>query len=147
MKFALYHWIAVAFDVVVLGYALWRGGKPERIAAITMVVMIVTAGLVQDFRFLPGPQWGPAIVDLAFVALLIWMTVHYKRYWTIVAAGLQVTTIAAHLVLVLQPNIDRWAYIAVLNLLGYGVIGAIGWGAWRQSRISAAGADSLPGPV
>jgi hypothetical protein len=145
VHFPLYRWIAIGFDVLVLGYALWRGGKPERIAAVTMVVMIVTSRFVEDLRFLPGPQWGLAIVDFAFVGLLLWMTVHYKRSWTMVTAGLQLTIIAAHIVLVLKPDIDRWVYIALLNMLGYGVIGTIGWGAWRQARLSRSGGAHVDG--
>jgi len=143
--FPLYMWIGKAFEILVIGYSIWRGFKPQRIAAFAMLVAIVLSRLSQDYRFLPGPQYGLAAVDTALFAVFAWLAVRDARGWIIAATGFQLLVAAAHIVSIFA-KVETWTYIALLNLLGYLVLASMLVGAWQADRTRRA-AESALGPT
>jgi hypothetical protein len=115
------------------GYALWRGGKYEQLAA----VICITASIVSVLAHAPLHQRymtveiGDLIVDsivlLAFVAIAL----RSDRFWPLWVAGLQLTMSMSHLFKALDVNLLPVAYAAAERFWSYPTLVIIAVGAWR----------------
>jgi hypothetical protein len=138
LEFPLYRWIAKTVELLVIGYGLWRGGRAERIAVIAFLVAIIASPLSEDHRFLPGPQYGLAVIDSAYLAALGWVAVRYGRPWIIAAAAFQLVVTAAHFAMAFRPHIQVLIYIVMLNLLGYASMLSLAVSTWYADRQKSA---------
>ena len=119
-------------------YALLRGGRTERIAAVAFAIAFVASGFTQDITRFIGPQLGVFAVDLMLLAVLLGMAVRSNRTWVLFAAGFHLLGVLAHLAIALDPSLHAAAYAVVLNLLAYMVFVSLAVGAWDASRRRAA---------
>lgn len=114
--------------VIIAGFALWRGGRPERLAVIALIVASLASPLVQNTSNFNAPQWGIMIVDvLLFIAFaaLAWL---FGRSWIPWAAAFQLITVVTHVGYALNLDILSRAYLSTSYLLFFGVLSAIAWG-------------------
>src|SRR3569623_406734 len=109
-------------------YAIRRGGAPERIVGLAMVLAAV-ATFVLGVHF--GQRHavveiGILIVDLALLATLLALVLYADRYWTIWMAAMQGLGSLAHLVraaltdelaIVYVTQLAAWSYPMVLLLI------------------------------
>ena len=78
------------------GYALWRGDRDARAAAIVCIVATALTVLLLT----PGParyqlvEGGAMIVDFATLAAFVTLALFSKRFWPLWVAGLQLTASA-----------------------------------------------------
>lgn len=135
-----------ALFVVIAALTLWRGGRPERLAMIALIVASLASPLVQNTSNFSAPQWGVMIVDgLLFLAFagLVW---RFDRSWLPWAAAFQLITVVTHVGFALNLDILGRAYISTSYLLFLGELAAIAWGVFRpggrpHDRNGAAGRD------
>src|SRR5204863_224878 len=73
--------IWVAANVLVCGFALWKGGWPERITALTSLIASRASALAENLTNWVDPQWGVFGIDAAFFALLLIMALRTNRTW------------------------------------------------------------------
>jgi len=109
-----------------------RGGLPERLAMLTVVIGSVLTPLVQNWSNLNAPQWGIMAVDVACLAALVVLTWRYERAWLPWAAAFQLITVVTHVGYALNLDILSRAYLSTSYLLFFGVLGAIAWGSIRS---------------
>lgn len=87
----------IALWLGVCGYALWRGGQPERCVAVIFLV----AALSNWVTYIPNPwrgvQWGIFAVDTVMLALMLAIALRANRYWPIGMAAMQVLQVIGHL--------------------------------------------------
>ncbi len=118
------------------GYALWRGDRDARIAA----VVCIAASVLTVFLLTPGPQRyqlvesGAMIVDLATLAAFITLALYSKRFWPLWIAGLQLTASISHLLKLFDTDLVPLAYAVAERFWSYPILMIIVCGAFRAHR-------------
>ena len=116
------------------GFALWRGGRPERVAAGACLVAWVATRLAYNYGDRIDTQWGILAVDIGFLAVLIWLALTTDRLWLLFAAAFQLLGVAIHLAITLDRAIRAVAYIQALIIWSYLVLLSLAIGTWFHWR-------------
>ncbi len=106
------------FMAVSLGAVAWRGGAPERLGAVVMVVMVAFQMTME--KFIPSEfnnvdisSLGTDIIGLVgFGAIAL----HARRMWPLWATALQIVCLGAHF--------SRWASIT-MSPVAYALIRSV----------------------
>jgi hypothetical protein len=126
-----------AFLSAVCGFALWRGGRPERLAAAACVVAWLATYLAEDRANWVDPQWGILIVDALLLAVMLWLALTADRLWTLGAAAFQLLAVVTHGAMLADRTMGGWAYMTGGVIFSYLVIASIGVGTWLHWRYRA----------
>ena len=100
----------------VAAYALWRGRRDERIAALTCVVASLASFvlLVAHTADYANLELGVAMIDFAALVAFTWIALKSSRFWPLWVAGLQLTSILGH---ALRRRLVAIADVSFLNAL------------------------------
>ncbi|MDQ3074228.1 MAG: hypothetical protein M3Q88_01265 [Pseudomonadota bacterium] len=118
------------------GYALWRGDRVARIAAIVCIVATALTVVLLS----PGParyrlvEGGAMAVDLATLAAFVVLALFSNRFWPLWVAGLQLTASAAHAIKLADASLLPLAYAAAERFWSYPILLLIAAGAYRHHR-------------
>ena len=136
------------FSFIVLlaccGFALWRGGRAERIAAMAMMLAWFATPLVQNVHQTLGPQSGVLIVDVLLLLVLLTLALTSDRWWPMAAAAFQGVGALVHLAAALDQQIIPRAYYVAGSLLSYLTMTALLVGAVNAHRRAGPRPDQLP---
>ena len=116
------------------GFALWRGGWPERLVAMASLAAWLATRLAYNYGDWIDPQWGILAVDVAFLGVLIYLALTTDRSWLLFAAAFQLLGVAIHVAITIDHAIRAVAYIQALIIWSYLVLLALAIGTWSQSR-------------
>ena len=130
-------------------FAIWKGGRDEKIAGASLAVAAFATPLLKDDRWL-GPQWGVFAGDLAFLLLIVAIAMRTRRWWPICAAGFQLLGVLTHAARIIDNSVGSWAYATAGVIWSYSVLAAVAigtLGAWREELqlAKADGAMADPG--
>jgi hypothetical protein len=117
-------------------YALLRGSRDERLAAIILVVGVIATHLVISplhERF-AGLETPVMTVDIIVFAGFLWVALRSERFWPLWIAGLQLTTIFGHVLKAVDTGLFSRAYGAALVFWGYPILLILAIGTWRGQR-------------
>lgn len=129
--------VSLALMLLVCGWALWRGGKPERVAAAAMVAAWIGTSFVLDRRFI-DIQWATLAVDLMLPAVLVALSLVYRRRWLLAASGFHLLGVATHGAMVIDDKIQAAPYIVALGIWSCAVVASLAYGMVVLTRSSAA---------
>lgn len=123
------------------GYALLRGGGPERLGAainlagsvVSLAVGLLTPAIWQSA--MAGISAIDILVALGFLALAIRST----RYWPIWAFGFSMAGVAAHAARLIQPGVPAMAYFRSEAIWAYPALAALAIGTWNAHRRTKTG--------
>lgn len=79
---------------------------------------------------------GDMLIDIAVLAAFATIALHSNRFWPLWVTGLQLTTMIAHLLKLIDPDLLPVAYAAAARLWSYPILLVIAVGAlraWRRS--------------
>ncbi len=122
------------------GYALWRGDRDARIAAVVCLlataatVALLTPGSAR-YRVVEG---GAMLVDLATLAAFVTLALHSRRFWPLWVAGLQLTASFAHMLRMLDEALVPLAYAIAERFWSYPILVIIAVGTYRYQRRKSA---------
>ncbi len=126
------------------GYALLRGGAPERIGAAIIIVgslLTVALGSAWADRF-EYVEVGIFLVDVVVLIAFVALAVLADRYWPLWVSALQAIGVLAHVARALEPNLMPWAYGVALAMGVYPMLLLLALGTWRhRSRMAVERAD------
>ncbi len=125
-------WLVMMFAVS--GFALWRGGKPERMVAISNVLAWFLTPIAQNHQDLFDPQWGMLGVDVAFLAVLLGMALRYDRVWLLFATAFQLLGVVIHLAIVVDPSLRSLVYLRGLVIWSYMVLASLAAGSLAAAK-------------
>ena len=127
------------------GYALWRGDRDARSAAMVcivatgMTVVLLTPGSTRYGLV----ETGVMAVDVATLGAFVVLALFSQRFWPLWVAGLQMTASAAHALKFIDNALVPLAYAVAERFWGYPILIIIGFGAFRGHRRRAASALRL----
>lgn len=110
---------------VVTVLVVWRGGRPERIAALASLAAYLITPYAQKLGGHHWPLLGVALVDVTFCALLVYLALRWDRAWLIMAAGAELATVMAHLGMILDPTLMARGYVITLWIFYFIFLGAL----------------------
>jgi len=124
-----------AILLLVSAYAFLRGRADERIAAATCVVATFATNLVytKEGSYV-GVETGVLLVDVGALAAFTFLALRSDRFWPMWIAGLQLTTVIAHVLKAIQLDLMPQAYAAAARFWVYPIFLIIVVGTWRSAR-------------
>ena len=137
-------WVFYAIQVVASGYALWRGGAPERLTGLALLIAAASTGFLQrDFPSLfVGVEVGVMIVDVLLLLAMIVITLYADRFWPVWVTALHALGSGAHLAKAISPDVIRLVYAVLAAAWSYPIVLVLVIGTMRHSqRIRARGWD------
>ena len=141
--FIILFWLLL---LVSCGYALWRGRKYERTAALVFIAATIFSVLGHSpmrLRYV-GIETADLIVDSAVLVAVIAIALASDRFWPLWVAGLQLVDSMSHLMRAIDSDLLPSVYAAAERFWSYPILGILLVGAWRQHRRSVSGQGSLP---
>lgn len=124
-----------AILILVSAFAFWRGRTDERLAAAICVLATLATHLVYVRQgAYEQVEIGVFIVDAAAFAGFAFIALRSERFWPLWLAGLQLTTVFAHLMKAIQLDLMPQAYAAAARFWVYPIFLIIVVGTWRSHR-------------
>lgn len=131
----------LASMLAVCGFAFWKGGAPERVVAAALQAGWLGTYLLANHANLADPQWGVLAVDVAFLAVVLYVALTADRIWPLFAAAFQLLGIVIHLAISVDTDIRLLAYLRGLMIWSYLVLWSLALGSylhWRRERATGA---------
>lgn len=129
----------IIFDIALLlscAYAFWVGDSDSRlIASICIAASLLSLVLIRPIpmRF-TGVEFGVMMVDVLTLAGFVAVALTSTRFWPLWIAGLQLTTLLAHLSVRLDLTIVPQAYAVAAVFWSYPILIILAIGSWRAHR-------------
>jgi nicotinamide riboside transporter PnuC len=133
---------------LVCAYAFYRGQAESRIAAVICVVASIASVIVMSplaGRY-SGLESGVMLVDLGVLIGFTVIALRSERFWPLWVAGLQLTTIIAHLFKVADLDLIPHVYAAAARFWVYPIFLIIVIGTWRSHQRARQERDDLALP-
>lgn len=122
--------------LVTCGYALVRGRKYERIAAVVFLaatIVSVISHLSLQVRY-QTVDIGEVVIDSAVLMAVVAIALASDRFWPLWVAGLQLVNSMAHILKAITGDLPSWAYAIAERFWSYPILVILFIGAWRQHR-------------
>lgn len=122
--------------LVSCSYALWRGGKYERIAAMVFVAATILSLLgspPREVRYV-GIQTRDLIVDTGVLLALLAIALISDRFWPLWVAGLQLVDSMSHVMKAIDPQLVPMVYGAAERFWSFPILLILLLGTWRQHK-------------
>ena len=128
----------LAILALVCAYAFYRGQTEARIAASICVVASIASIIVASPLATPYSkiEYGIFVVDVAVLIGFTAIALRSDRFWPLWLAGLQLTTIIAHLFKVIDLDLIPKVYAAASRFWVYPIFLIIVIGTWRSHQRS-----------
>ena len=122
--------------VLTCGYALIKGRSDERWVAATCILASVATRLAISplHQRYSGVEIGVFLVDVATLIAFTMVALRTQRFWPLWIAGLQLTTVLAHILKAIDTTLFPIAYAAAGRLWSYPILLILVVGTWRNSR-------------
>ena len=104
--------------------ALWRGGRPERSAAVAVTAASFASPLLQSGLF-ASPQYGILTVDVLLLGWLGLLALTAPRFWPMWATGFHLVGTITHVARMVDPTVVPPAYAIGQALWSYPVLAAL----------------------
>lgn len=104
--------------------ATWRGEREERHTVVAVALASFLSPLVQT-KATGQLQLGILMVDLLFLGFIFHIAYRSRKFWPILAAGIQLAAVSVHLAPAITSSISGkaygnagafWAYLILLTL-------------------------------
>ncbi|MES3151872.1 hypothetical protein [Sphingomonas faeni] len=129
-------WLFYAIQVAASGYAIFRGGAPERLTGLALLLAAGSTGLIQQNIpvLFAGLEVGVMLVDLILLAVMIVITLKADRFWPAWVTALHGLGTGAHLARALSPDVIRLVYAVLSAAWSYPIVLLLVIGTVRHSR-------------
>ncbi len=117
-------------------YALARGGRPERIAAVTMFVgcfLTLAMNSPLSVRY-ASAEIAILAVDAVMLGIFATLALRSDRYWPLWVTALQLLVVLAHVAKLIDPEMLRNGYGFVMAVWSYPQLLAIALGTRAHDR-------------
>lgn len=126
------------------GYALWRGGGPERLTALTVLLgsgFSVAAITAWPMRF-HSTELAVATIDMLVLAAMVTLALRSNRFWPIGVAGVQLFGVIAHVLSLTSSAISPGVYALMMQIGIYPILLLLSIGTFNHGqRLKRRGED------
>lgn len=124
----------VVAQILASGYACWRGGAPERLAALALLIAMCATASVPHSHFISyhSIYWDVVRVDLALFVWLTAVALIADRFWPMTIAALQLVALMAHGVKGYDHAVVAVAYWLVVGKTAYLMLAVLAIGTSRH---------------
>ena len=128
------------FFALVVGFATWRGGGPERITAVAYLIGLAASGAVGflsvpgNFRVVPAGLFG---VDVALLFALTIIALRANRWWPVPVAGCQLVAVLVHAAKLIDPGMIPNGYAFLVTIWSWPMVALLALGTWAHRRRTA----------
>ena len=136
--------VFLIFLSMALGYALWKGGAPERLMAAILLAMAV---MDQALHLFIPPHFatvdtGHLVIDLFAATTTVTLAIAAHRFWPMVAAVLQILPLLAHFSRALDISMHPVAYLTMQVASSWLLPPLLALATWRhRQRLQRNGSD------
>lgn len=128
--------IFLAMLLLTAGFALFKGGRPERLVAL---LFLLGTACSMAFRVPYETRFGMInlevwIVDLAMLISLTAIALYAERFWTIWMSSFQLVQVISHLPELLIPKLLPSVHILIISLWAYPMFALLLIGTWRHVK-------------
>ena len=99
--------------VVVLSIVGLKGGRPERALVLCLLITYAAAFPLQLLTF-GRFQVGFIVSDVALLAIMVWLSLHYDRWWLLAATAAHALIVIGHGVMLVNPQITVRQSVAAM---------------------------------
>jgi hypothetical protein len=125
--------IATLSVILACGYALWRGGRAERLAASLLLIDWLATPLLQVYGA-PGRVQHPILVmDATVAAALFVIAMVSNRFWPMWMTAFQALELLMHLAMLLDHKVHARAYFVGMEISSYLILLALLAGTWLEA--------------
>lgn len=97
--------IFLAFWVAICGYALWRGGAPERLVGVIFLLAFPASRLAYATGWtFQGLAMGVFFVDVMMFIAMFWIAMNANRQWPIPMVAMQGLQVLGHFLKLSEPS-------------------------------------------
>lgn len=121
-----------AFVIATIAYALWRGDRPVRAAAV--IYAVTELGVVGAETFATAAKHFYLYIDLVGFLALAALALRVPRRWLIWGGAFRLVLLGTHAGFGLDPRIEPSAYLYALNAWLMLAYAALLWGAIDARR-------------
>jgi hypothetical protein len=130
--------------VIVASYALWRGGAPERIITMILLVAVVASGTIISQRELAFStrETTILIIDVLLLVAVVTVALFADRYWPIWMAAFLGIGLELQFAMWAAPQVHVWLYRILHSWNSYPTLLLLFLGTLRhRQRLARLGAD------
>ncbi len=110
----------------IMAASWFGGGRIERMTTGVVMVAIAFSGLLDGWR-IGRSQTGGALCDSVLFLALLYLALTRDRWWLLVVTATQGLAVAAHLALILRPDLTSMENLAAVNVFYLlGLLGLLG---------------------
>ena len=133
--------VFLGFFLTSFAYSMWRGGAPERVAAMLLLLALIGSTSAGVFH-LPGKFTSVpvalALVDLLLAIALVVLAISARRLWLIPLAACQSITVLGHAAKLAAPHMFAGGYALLITIWAWPMMGLLLCGAYcHHQRIKA----------
>lgn len=127
---------------VCCGYALWKGGAPERQIALLYLAAVALTEIASGAQRWTSFEIGIFTGDILALFAFVYVTLRAERFWPIWFTAIHVISLAGHGVKMADPNLIPWGYAIAVAKWSYPLLFLIAAGTWcHRRRLARYGAD------
>ncbi len=115
-------------------WALFRGHWPERVTASAYAINWIGSALGEDRRPLHHGQPVIMALDLAFLAVLLLLTVSCRRTWLLWMAACSLLAALTDVLGALDPDFSQWSFLTAYYIWSLGALLAFAVGMAVEGR-------------
>ncbi|MFA5963586.1 MAG: hypothetical protein WC804_06175 [Sphingomonas sp.] len=124
------------------GYAIWRGGAPERITGWLLIAAAMLTLVVGHPAQYSRLELGMFLIDLALLIALVVIALKADRLWPMVLAALHLDSTAVHILKLFDTELIRVTYAVMIVMWSYPMLLILAIGTLRhQRRLARFGED------
>lgn len=124
------------------GYAIWRGGPPERTAGgllIGAALLTLAVGHPTQYSHI---ELGVFAIDISLLVALVWIALKADRFWPMVLAALHLDSTAIHILKLVDADLIGVTYAVMIVVWSYPMMIVLAIGTLRhQRRLAQFGED------
>ena len=126
-------------------YAIARGGRPEQIGAVTLLVGAIASLWVvhpRGARFY-HLETGILMTDMAILGVFLWLSIQSSRFWPIWITAFVAAEVIIHLAFLIAPKVNWLAYMDATALWSWAAQTILILATWRhRQRVKTLGVDA-----
>lgn len=125
-------------------YALWAGGAPERLTALTFVLGAAATFVLpfQRGQSYYSVHWLILAIDAIMLIGLLAIAARADRFWPLYVSALHIITLGIHGAKAFQPTLVPWMYAGASSKIAYPMLVLLALGVLRHRyRLSRFGSD------